>query len=88
MQVFGLGRPWGPCARATCGSALWTSGPLRPNRTGAWAIVKGIQRGEVPWVLIGVVAGLLVLLSGIGYFARRKLRAAEREAGVEPEDDP
>jgi uncharacterized membrane protein YdjX (TVP38/TMEM64 family) len=53
---------------------------------GADAIVRGFREGRVPWVLVGVVIGLIALLTGIGCWARRRLRAAEREAGVEPED--
>ena len=49
---------------------------------GTDAIVKAIERGEIPWMLVAIVAGLLVLLMGVGSLARKRLRRMEREAGV------
>ena len=49
---------------------------------GADALVQGIKEGRVPWGLVGVVVGLVALLTVLGRFARRRLRSAEREAAV------
>ena len=42
-----------------------------------------IARGQVPWTLIGIVVGVLVVLTVLGILARRKLKAGEEDAGVE-----
>ncbi len=52
---------------------------------GADTIVRGIEQGRVPWTMIGLLVLLFATLLGLGLFARRKLRAAEREAGVQPD---
>jgi len=49
---------------------------------GTDAIVRGIQEGKVPWVLVGVVGTVVVVLTVLTWFARGKLRAAEEEADV------
>lgn len=50
---------------------------------GADTVVQGIAEGRVPWAMIAFLVVLLAALVGIGFVARRKLRAAEQEAGVE-----
>jgi len=49
---------------------------------GADAIVKGVTTGEVPWVLIGVVAATFVVLTFIVRFARKKL---SEKGDIEPQ---
>ncbi|MBI1374371.1 MAG: hypothetical protein GC159_16765 [Phycisphaera sp.] len=46
---------------------------------GADAIFKGIREGRVPWELVGVVGGVLALLTGLTWFARGKLRSVEQD---------
>ena len=55
---------------------------------GTDALAKALERGEIPWLLIAVVAALLILLLAIGSAARRKLRAMERAAGEAHEESP
>jgi len=51
---------------------------------GTDAITSGISQGQVPWALIGVVLGILILLVVLTRFARRKLK--EDETGTQIED--
>lgn len=41
---------------------------------GADAFIKGIREGRIPWGLIGIVAGVLVLLTVIALFAKKRLK--------------
>lgn len=45
---------------------------------GADALTQGIARGEMPWVLIGAMGGVGVLLAILVRYARRKLQNEER----------
>jgi len=45
--------------------------------------IKGISQGQVPWGLIGIVAVTLVILTILGIFARRKLKAGEESPEIE-----
>jgi len=47
---------------------------------GADAVFKAIRTGEVPWLLAGVLAGVIVALAFIVRAARRTLAARERDA--------
>jgi uncharacterized membrane protein YdjX (TVP38/TMEM64 family) len=49
---------------------------------GADAVTKGLTRGEVPWVLIGALAGIGLLLFFIIRFARKKLQEKEGTSGT------
>jgi len=46
---------------------------------GADAITKAVTRGEIPWHLIGILVLLIIALTFIVRFARKKLRQAEEE---------
>ena len=48
---------------------------------GVDAIVEGVRRGEVPWVLVGIVAGMIVLLALLIRHARARLKAGEAGGG-------
>jgi uncharacterized membrane protein YdjX (TVP38/TMEM64 family) len=54
---------------------------------GADAIARAVMSGEVPWTLVGVLAGAVVLLVLIVHFGRRKLAAKEEEAEQHREGD-
>ncbi len=41
---------------------------------GTDAVTSGIEKGEVPWALIGIVAGVAVLLALLVRFARNKIK--------------
>jgi uncharacterized membrane protein YdjX (TVP38/TMEM64 family) len=45
---------------------------------GADAVIKGIAKGHVPWVLISVVAGAAVILFFLVRYARGKLKEKEK----------
>ncbi len=61
-------------AAAIPGSALTvTAGALFGSVLGADAVTKGLTRGEVPWVLVGALAGIAVVLFVLVRFAREKL---------------
>lgn len=49
---------------------------------GADAVVRALETRSIPWPLVGLLAAVLAALAAIGAVARRRLRAAEREAGV------
>ncbi|UCD56667.1 MAG: TVP38/TMEM64 family protein [Candidatus Hydrogenedentota bacterium] len=49
---------------------------------GADAFTKGISQGKVPWLLIGTVAVVLIVLTILVRFARRKLQDREVKAKV------
>ena len=44
---------------------------------GADALTQGIAQGEVPWVLIGAMGGVGVLLAILVRYARRRLQGEE-----------
>lgn len=44
---------------------------------GAAAVIKGVAQGQVPWVLIGVVAGVGILLTILVRYAGRRLQEKE-----------
>ena len=50
---------------------------------GTDAITSGISQGQVPWALIGVVLGVLILLVVLTRFARRKLKEDGTDSQVE-----
>jgi len=54
---------------------------------GADAVTKGLTRGEVPWVLVGVLAAIGVVLFMIVRFARKKLQAKEDTSGAGTKPD-
>lgn len=41
---------------------------------GADALKRALAQGQIPWELVGVVAVALLLLSGVGVWARKRLR--------------
>jgi uncharacterized membrane protein YdjX (TVP38/TMEM64 family) len=46
---------------------------------GADALWKSLTKGEIPWVLIGVVLGMFIFLSVVVRFARKKLQEKEKK---------
>lgn len=52
---------------------------------GADAVFKGVARGEVPWLLVGVVVLAAVILTLLVRHARKKLREKEQTAGLDQE---
>lgn len=48
---------------------------------GADAVARAIARSEIPWVLIGILAGALAVLAVAGHAARRILRKRELREG-------
>jgi len=55
---------------------------------GADAVTKAITKGEVPWVLVGVVAAAVVLIAVIARYARRKLHTGEEEGEMSDDQSP
>lgn len=49
---------------------------------GADAVTKGLTRGEVPWVLVGALAGIVAVLFVLVRFARKKLQDKEGTSGA------
>jgi len=49
---------------------------------GADALSKALVSGEVPWMLLGILAFIIVFLTIIVRFARGKLNQAEQEANI------
>jgi len=54
---------------------------------GADAVTKGLTRGEVPWVLVGALAGTGIVLFVIVRFARKKLQDKEGASGAGTQPD-
>ena len=56
---------------------------------GADAVTKGLTRGEVPWVLVGALVGIAVVLFVLVRFARKKLQDKEGTsvAATEPDSE-
>jgi membrane protein implicated in regulation of membrane protease activity len=54
---------------------------------GADAVTKGLTRGEVPWVLVGALIGIIVVLFVIVRFARKKLQDKEGASGAGTQTD-
>lgn len=44
---------------------------------GADAVKQAVAKGEIPWPLVGVIVIALIVLSGIGALARKKLKSPQ-----------
>lgn len=54
---------------------------------GSDVVKQAFVNGQIPWPLVAVVVGMIVLMALIGQFARKKLKEAEQKASLSSEDE-
>jgi len=55
---------------------------------GADAVLQGVAQGKVPWTLVLVFGGALILLAILVHFAKDRLQAREQEGKAGPDSPP
>lgn len=70
---------------------LWSWACMLPGTilyvVGADAVTSALATGEIPWPLVGVVAGVLVFLFFVVRYAKSKIDADENSSGTADKED-